>query len=277
MMIFLAALLPIFIIIFRIKIYISSKLEESFQPDAWKYVYTHPRMASFLNLYPISDEIQLLITARFPFYQYLADDYKMFFNFRLYQMTKSFDFVSADSQIEIDFAQKVILLVQANRLTMGFKQYQYRAFTIIEVHPDVYYSEMTHHWHKGDTTTDGVIRLSTKHLNEGDQLPTDGINLAIHEFAHAVMLELFIGDEREDFKTHYFQYKNCVQQNMDLCKEKEIFRSYAYNNDQEFFAVASEVFFETPMRIKDDVPELYQALCNLYNQQPDQANPAVSV
>jgi MtfA peptidase len=275
-MIFLT-LLILLILYVKIKWYLKSKLEVSFHPEAWLYLAKHPKLASILNANPISDEIQLLLAHRFPFYLRLPDDFRHFFNYRLHQLIKSFEFVNMENHLDIDLSLKAVLLVQANRLTLGFKQYKYDAFPIIEIHPDVYYSEMTHHWHKGDTSVeDGVIRLSAKYLNEGDNVSTDGLNLAIHEYAHAVMMELFVGNEREGFFENYVQYKNCALKNLDICKEKALLRSYAYSNDQEFFAVVSEVFFEEPLLIKENVPDLYETLCKLYNQQPDKIIPLFS-
>lgn len=272
-MIYIAVILSIFFIV-RVKWYVNGKLEESFHPDIWLYMAKHPGISLIFNVNPISKEIQLLLAHRYPFYQNLPDNFKCFFNYRLYKLIKSFSFVSIETKVDIDLAVKAVLLTQANRLTLGFKEYKYSAFTTIEIHPDVYYSEMTHHWHKGDTSVnEGVIRLSTKHLNEGDRVSSDGVNLAIHEFAHAVMMELFVGDERDGFFENYVQYKNCALKNVDLCKDKALLRSYAYANDQEFFAVISEVFFEEPLLIKENVPEVYEALCKLYNQQPDKNNP----
>ncbi len=272
-MIFLCLIL-VFILYFRGRWYIKSKLEESFQPDVWRFMARHPKLSSFLKANPISEEIQLLLAHRFPFYLHLPDDFRSFFNYRLHKLIKSFEFVSVDHQIEIDSAMKAVLLTQANRLTLGFKRYKYEAFVILEIHPDVYYSEMTHHWHKGDTSVEeGVIRMSAKYLNEGDNVSTDGLNLAIHEFAHAVMMELFVGNEREGFFDNYVLFKECALKNLDFCKEKALFRPYAYSNDQEFFAVVSEVFFEEPLTLKENVPELYESLCKLYNQQPDKIIP----
>lgn len=272
-MIYIAIILSIFFVV-RVKWYVNGKLEESFHPGIWLYMAKHPGISLVFNVNPIPEEIQLLLAHRYPFYQNLPDYFKCFFNYRLYKLIKSFDFVAVEAPFNADLAAKALLLAQANRLTLGFKEYKYNAFTTIEIHPDIYYSEMTHHWHKGDTSAnEGVIRLSTKHLNEGDRVSDDGVNLAIHEFAHAIMMELFVGNEREGFFDNYVQYKNCVLQNIDICKNKALLRSYAYTNDQEFFAVISEVFFEEPLLIKENVPELYKALCKLYNQQPDKINP----
>ena len=43
-------------------------------------------------------------------------------------------------------------------------------------------------------------------------------------------------------------------------------RKYAFANEEEFFAVATENFFERPSDFKLAQPELYQAMVNLFNQ-----------
>jgi Mlc titration factor MtfA (ptsG expression regulator) len=45
-----------------------------------------------------------------------------------------------------------------------------------------------------------------------------------------------------------------------------ILGSYAATNYNEFWAVAVENFFERPKQMKDALPELYQAMCLLLNQ-----------
>jgi hypothetical protein len=43
---------------------------------------------------------------------------------------------------------------------------------------------------------------------------------------------------------------------------------YAWENDAEFFAVATETFFCTPARLAQGRPELYDALRTFYRQDP---------
>ena len=43
---------------------------------------------------------------------------------------------------------------------------------------------------------------------------------------------------------------------------------YGLENPGEFFAVASEAFFEAPRRLRNFSPELYQQLCLFYRQHP---------
>jgi Mlc titration factor MtfA (ptsG expression regulator) len=45
-------------------------------------------------------------------------------------------------------------------------------------------------------------------------------------------------------------------------------RDYAAGNEAEFFAVASEVFFEDPWRLRRAHPALYSLLVEFYGQDP---------
>ena len=43
---------------------------------------------------------------------------------------------------------------------------------------------------------------------------------------------------------------------------------YALTNEAEFFAVCSESFFEAPMKMKVEMPQVYRLLCQFYRQDP---------
>jgi MtfA peptidase len=47
---------------------------------------------------------------------------------------------------------------------------------------------------------------------------------------------------------------------------QHFFRAYGYTNLAEFFAVATENFFERPNEFKKAVPELYAALAKVFKQ-----------
>lgn len=57
-------------------------------------------------------------------------------------------------------------------------------------------------------------------------------------------------------------------------REHHFFRTYAFHNKMEFFAVAVEHFFETPACFKNDIPELYKIMCQMLNQDPTVIYPA---
>jgi hypothetical protein len=47
--------------------------------------------------------------------------------------------------------------------------------------------------------------------------------------------------------------------------EQHVLREYAQTNEAEFFAVATEVFFEQPKRLRSELPEIYGLLARFYN------------
>ena len=46
--------------------------------------------------------------------------------------------------------------------------------------------------------------------------------------------------------------------------DENILRDYATTNEAEFFAVATEVFFEKPKQMRRELPELYGLLQRFY-------------
>ena len=47
-----------------------------------------------------------------------------------------------------------------------------------------------------------------------------------------------------------------------------VLRAYGATNPGEFFAVATEVFFDRPLELRADSPELYDVLRAFYRQDP---------
>jgi len=50
--------------------------------------------------------------------------------------------------------------------------------------------------------------------------------------------------------------------------EPTLLRGYAGTNPAEFFAVATEVFFDRPAAMEQERPELYEVLREFYRQDP---------
>ena len=126
-------------------------------------------------------------------------------------------------------------------------------------------------YHKGEVNPRfNAIVLSWQHFVEGLANPTDGINLGLHEMAHALKLENII----ENGEHHFFdldEYKKWL----DIAAKEitnirngrdSIFRQYASVNEDEFFAVCMEVYFEQPHQLFAYNASLYKTLSNLLHQ-----------
>jgi Mlc titration factor MtfA (ptsG expression regulator) len=104
----------------------------------------------------------------------------------------------------------------------------------------------------------------------------DGMNVAIHEFAHKLDmltgppdgLPPLHGDMRRAdwaaaFEPAYADFCRRVDSGEDTALDP-----YAAENPSEFFAVASEAFFEAPRHLRDDYPAVYEQLRQFYRQDP---------
>lgn len=159
----------------------------------------------------------------------------------------------------------------ATQMSLFLTEDCFDAFAKIIIYPDQYYSPITGHYHKGETNPGaGYIVLSWTSLQTGFANKSDGINLLMHELAHALWLEneLF---EYDIFEAEALQnYKIIASKVMNEVTENNsgFLRSYAFTNKEEFFAVAVENFFERPEQFKSSLPELYFILAKLLRQDP---------
>lgn len=107
--------------------------------------------------------------------------------------------------------------------------------------------------------------LSLKALHQGFSNKTDKGNTAIHEFVHLIdkmdgavdgIPQILLKDRSYTIPWLDMIYKNMEAINQD---ESDI-RNYGGTSKVEFFAVASEYFFERPKLLKRKHPELYHML-----------------
>lgn len=100
----------------------------------------------------------------------------------------------------------------------------------------------------------------------------------MHEFAH--QLDQETGDTDGcpilDQSTNYYtwgqvlseEYKELVEKTMK--HKRSVIDKYGATNPAEFFAVATETFFEKPEQMKNKHPELYEELRSYYHLNPEE-------
>ncbi|MEN6639498.1 MAG: M90 family metallopeptidase, partial [Smithella sp.] len=103
-----------------------------------------------------------------------------------------------------------------------------------------------------------------------------GYNVVYHEFAHKLDMQdgLADGTPQLQCRAKYRDWvKTCSREYLRLLKDvekgKETFLDeYGATNEAEFFAVATEHFFDQPRPMIQHAPELYRVLKEFYNQDP---------
>jgi len=220
-------------------------------------------------------EVELnVLTTYFPYYQRLSHNFKKEFRERLILFMNSKSFIGRGEYSEISLEMKVLISATATKVLFGFpKNVVLSHFDKILVYPDRYYSSHSLQYHNGEVNPKfGIIVIAWKEFIKGFSDPTDGWNVGIHEFAHALKIENKIKYNGEfGFLTNSWWKKYAQHATDELKKIKageSIFRPQARENIHEFFAVSVEAFFENTVAFKAYHPEMYECLVFLLKQDP---------
>lgn len=163
---------------------------------------------------------------------------------------------------------------------------RFTGFTSILVYPETYVAEEIKYdgpveihrqsaragesWHRGP------VVLSWSDIMLGVRNGNDGHNVILHEFAHKLDEENEIMDglpvlrRPSDYKAwaevltrEYDKLQRTISSGKDSPLD-----GYATVSPPEFFAVATETFFENAAQMKNTLPELYEQLKRYYNMDP---------
>jgi hypothetical protein len=144
-------------------------------------------------------------------------------------------------------------------------------FERVVLYPEKFYHSLLETHLKGGTSPSGVLMLSWKDVVQGFSDENDNYNLALHEMAHALKLDVTEGDDFDvlfsSYLDEWLEIGENVMERMRVRNDVKL-RAYAKTNLHEFFAVCVENFFETPHDMKKYVPNVYNHLCVLLNQDP---------
>lgn len=203
------------------------------------------------------------------YYRMLSPDQKILYGYRIIKFLEDKEFVKKDS-LDINNMVRVLIADSAVKLTAGLKYFKFSDFEKIILFKGEFYSDVTKLWEKGEANPRGAIVMSWKDFLEGDLNDHDNINLGLHEYAHALMIQSLHQDKTSDayFDSMIGEYEDTSKAPgyMEKIKASNIFRNYAFRNNMEFFAVAVEHFFETPCEFHKANAELYSLISRMLNQ-----------
>ena len=125
----------------------------------------------------------------------------------------------------------------------------------------------------GESWEQGQILLSWDDVLAGAADPADGHNVVIHEFAHQLDQEKGYANGAPTAAisprwAQVFAWEYARLQQRAALGEPTFIDPYGATAPQEFFAVASEVFFEQPGRLAMEHPDLFSELLRYYRVDP---------
>jgi MtfA peptidase len=214
------------------------------------------------------DELNKICSKYNSYYQKLSAENKQKFTDRLKLFIKSKQFyIYAEKGYK---EMPVLISAAAVQITFGLEEFLLPYFNNIIIHPDAYLADNPLRILMGNVQGTSIT-LSWKHFLEDYQNPTDGKNVGLHEMAHALQVQYLFtkrnrtNDFKEDFE-HYDRVDDHVLQNHQ--NKKGLFDAYALKDKNELWATSVELFFERPVDLKLDYPDLYESIKLVLNQDP---------
>jgi MtfA peptidase len=189
--------------------------------------------------------------------------------------------------LEITDEIKVIIAAQACMLLLHRKTDYYPGLISILVYPHAFIAHRTEHLGGGvvvegpqvllgESWKLGAVVLSWDDVKHDAADIHDGLNVVFHEFAHQIDIAGGKGDDSEVLKdtSSYIAWARVLQKDYEKLRDAAqrnapaFLNKYGAVDPAEFFAVATEFFFEKPKELKQIHPDLYNELKKFYHQDP---------
>ena len=188
----------------------------------------------------------------------------------------------------LQMSDKIRITIVGNACILLLKRDKrcFPRFTTILVHPDTYVAkEVTYDGlveihddsvRSGESWHRGPVVLSWSNVIHGSLNSDDGHNVVLHEFAHKLDEENEIMNGLPVLRdsSHYADWAKVLSKEYDSLlirvehSTNSVIDAYGAVSPVEFFAVATESFFEKPLQMKQKLPELYEQFKIFYNLDP---------
>jgi len=235
---------------------------------------------------PFKKQWRKIIQQRMPYFRQMPPDLQLQLkqNIQVFLAEKNFEGCNG---VKINDEIRITIAAQACLLLLNRKTNFYPKLQTILVYPRAFIKEQQNMNIDGLRQTKrvalageswefGRVVLSWQDTLEGAKITDDGRNVVIHEFAHQLDQEngkangapILDKDQSykcwsEVFSAQFEQLKNQASKGAP-----SLFDYYGATNPAEFFAVASEVFFEKSQQFQQQSPKLYQQLKQYYQVDP---------
>lgn len=246
-----------------------------------------------LKATPFPADWNRLLESRFPLYARLPteDRKELQGHIQVFLAEKRFEGCGG---LELTEEITVCIAAQACLLLLHRETDYYPGLRSILVYPSTYFGITSRHVGSGvieerpdsrlgEAWDSGTVVLAWDAVHAGAADPDDGHNVVFHEFAHQLDFEdgrtdgapLLGGEEPWYRRKHrYRTWARVLSQEYEQLRASvqigppSVIDEYGATNPAEFFAVATEAFFERPHELRRRHPELYEELMRFYRQDP---------
>ncbi len=225
------------------------------------------------------------IEKNIPLYKRLPDELKTQLHGLINVFLAEKKFVGCGGQ-EITDEVRVTIAAQACMLLLNRETNFYPKLKTIYVYPHTYVAKNLQNdsglivegksVRLGESWQNGPVVLTWDSITGGARNIQDGRNVVFHEFAHQLDQENGDADgapileNRSSYRTWAAvlgeEYDNLRDETRD--RRRSVLNKYGATNPAEFFAVATEAFFEKPRQMHKKSPDLYEELKSYYRTDP---------
>ena len=224
--------------------------------------------------HPLPPEWTGWLETHVPFFPDLEGELRERFLNYLKAFVRSKHFFGAGG-LEVTDEHRVVIGAAAVRLVLHLDLSYYDNLTEIIVYPYVYRHPDKTGAVLGEAQHWGTVVLSWPAVLDGMANSEDGHDTALHEFAHVLDVAdgAFDGTPELHRFGDYRTWGRVMSRHFLKLQEDDgrgqcVLREYGAKDEAEFFAVASETFFEKPRQLKTKAPELYEELQKFYRVDP---------
>lgn len=240
-----------------------------------------------LRAQPIPSAWRSTLAANFPVFRRLPpeDQAELLRHMQVFLAEKRFEGCGG---LELTDEIRLTIAAQACLLLLHRETDYYPQLSTILVYPSTYLVDEERHlegpiWEVGEEYRLGhtghrlgVIVLAWDAAKRGALHPADGQNVVLHEFAHQLDFEDYATDGAPALATRaeYLAWARVMSSEFKALQAAEeagtptLLDTYGATNPAEFFAVATEAFFERPRALRIRHPELYAELAKFFRQDP---------
>lgn len=123
----------------------------------------------------------------------------------------------------------------------------------------------------------GSMVLAWDAIKSGTRDPSDGQNLVLHEFAHQLDFEDHVADGKPVLgsRGEVLSWAEVMKMEFAALRAADetgistLLNTYGATNPAEFFAVATEAFFERPRALRQQHPRLFSQFQSYFRQNPE--------
>jgi Mlc titration factor MtfA (ptsG expression regulator) len=229
-----------------------------------------------------------ILIARVPLYSRLPQDLKQRLHQRIGRFIATTRFEACN---DLELTEEMVLTVaaQACMLVLHRDGDPYPELRTVYLYPTTFSSiqkrqneigivteQVVHRL--GESWSTGTVILAWDSVAQGARNIADARNVTFHEFAH--QLDHENGDTdgaptlesraayrswAQVFSENYTEFRNQISSG-----KRGLLDPYAASEPEEFFAVATETFFEKPRQLSRRYPDLYNELKEFYRLDPQE-------